>query len=158
MSHCKNKPQPGMNHSDKNRERTREKRGYGIKILPDGWFDMYLPDREHLHVTYISAPFGDSLPQYAEKIACYARKAWENESLPVNPYLMYDMMFPGDDMETAWMIRMFSLMLLLRCDELWIVGRDKNDLCEHLKWEVDFAEAEGIPVRYVSFEEEENDE
>ena len=158
MSHCKNKPQAGMKQSAGCSERIRKKAGYGVRLLPDGYFDMYSPDTEHLHITYISAPFGTSLPEYAKRIACYARKAWENESLPVNPYLMYDMMFPGEDMETTWLIRMFALMLIQRCDELWIVGRDRNDLCEHLNMEVDLAERRGIPVRFVSFEEEDEDE
>ena len=152
MSHCKNTPGFGR----KLRVKQWEERGYGVENLGNSLVRLFIPEKDEHHFSYISAPFNGDVEQYAALVGYYAQKAWDEKSIPVNPYLMFSAMFPGRRAEALNFVMILSFMILMHCDELWIVGCKKDDLCEHLAMEVNTAEHMHIPVRYMSFDEEED--
>ena len=138
----------------------REKRGYKAEFLSDKLIHFYIPKKEDQHFVYITGPIGDDLNSWAEKVGCYAQKAWENESVPVCPLLMYASMFCLKDRQTFANVLMFSIMILMQCDELWLIDGDRNGSTDHMLREMEIAAQMNIPVRLICMEdeEEENDE
>ncbi len=147
-----NEPGRGWSKNEKMRLRIWEERGYGVSHLDESTVDVFAPNREDHHLTYISAPFSADM---REKVEHYALKALEKRSVPVNPYLMYGTMFYEKDKRIQNWILLCSMMLLMHCDELWVIARTVEDLEGHVSMEMRLAQSMDIPIRLVSLEEEE---
>ena len=121
---------------------------------------MFVPEKDNQRFVYIS-PMGGSDDQalYAKQVQCFARKAWENEEIvPVNPYLMYGEMFKGAGEKATNMIFTFTVMILMQCDELWIIDDGKSELRDYQKFEMTVAREMNIPTLYFEYTEEDEDE
>lgn len=161
MSHCKRKRMEPVGWVPVECGiQKREKRGYKAEFLSDELIHFYIPNKEDQHFVYITGPIGDDLDSWAVKVGHYALKAWENESVPVCPLLMYASMFCLKDRQTFANAQMFSLMILMHCDELWLMEGDRDDSRDHVYRELEMAAQMDIPVRYISMKnkEEETDE
>lgn len=161
MSHCKRKRMEPVGWVPVECGiQKREKRGYKAEFLSDTLLHFYVPNKEDQHFVYITGPYGDDLASWAKKVGRYAQKAWGNESVPVCPLLMYAPMFCLADRQMFANVQMFSIMILMQCDELWLIDGDKDGSRDHVLRELEIAAEMNIAVRYISMEdeEEENDE
>ena len=136
----------------------REKRGYKAEFLSDELIHFYMPKKEDQHFVYITGPIGEDWNAWVEKVGRYAVKAWENESVPVCPLLMYIEMFPAGGRQTWANVQMFSVMMLMHCNELWLIDGDKDDDKDHVFRELKIAAEYNIPVRYVGNGKEEDED
>ena len=156
MSHCKRKRMEPVGWVPVECGiQKREKRGYKAEFLSDKLLHFYVPNKEDQHFVYITGPYGDNLNSWALKVGRCALKAWDNESVPVCPLLMYAPMFNFTDRQTYANVQMFSIMILMQCDELWLIDGDKDGSTDHVLRELEVAAEMNIPVRYVGWEEEE---
>lgn len=89
-------------------------------VLQDPW--VIMPDPEDIHLTFISVPYDGDMESFMTVLRRYAKKARDMNMVPVNPYLMYSAMFPERDRWTQGQMLMMSLYMLIRCDEVWMVG------------------------------------
>ncbi len=144
--------------SDKSRVRMWEERGYGVKLLSENLVDVYLPNAEDQHYTYITMPFCPDMNLYAAAVGRCAMEVWKNKSVPVDPWLMYSAMWPFDDVPLKKNLHLFTLMLLTHCDELWVIGSDPETFKGHVEMDIRMANSLGIPVRFVSFQMEDEDD
>ncbi len=132
----------------------REKKGYKAEYLPDDMIHIFVPNKEDQRFVYISAQLNDDMGAYADLVARYAKKAWDNEYVPVCPFMMYVSMFREGDKQTYADVQMFDMMILMHCYELWIIGREMDNLTDYQLREMSVAAQLDIPVRLVSFDEE----
>lgn len=135
----------------------REKRGYKAEVLSDKLIHFFIPKKEDQRFVYISCPLGEDPFSCIERVARYAKKAWENEYVPVCPFLMYLMLFRGGSPQTFANIQMFDLMILMHCHELWVIQRGAENIEDHQIREMQCAAQMDIPVRLVSFDEEDQE-
>ena len=140
-------PCEGWSKNEKMRMRIWEERGYGVSRLDKDLVDVYAPDKEDHHLTFISTHFNGNTREMIER---YALKAWKKRSVPINPYLMYGAMFPVWDTLDQNRALLFSLMLLMHCDELWIIARSSEELKGHVSMEMRLALSFDIPIRFFN--------
>ena len=139
--------------SEESRAREWRKRGYGVTHLGGSLVNVYIPNKEDQHFTFISVPFCPDMGRFSARVRHYAQKAWENNSVPVSPYLMYAAMLPGRDRKTKDMILLCSFMMLMHCDELWIAWDAAGEPESHMAMELRIAKEMNIPVRFFRFAE-----
>lgn len=157
MSHCKGKKKVGQERNVIFREQTHENAGYSVSRLPNGLLDVFMPFDGEQHFTYISPTFGEDV-DYMEQVAYFARKAWEHESVPVNPYFMFSKMFPDHTDSDLNNILLFSLITLSCCHEYWLIENAGHEISDFQKFELRVAVESNIPVRRFSYMEEDEDE
>ena len=67
--------------------------------------------------------------------------------IPLAPHLLYPQFMDDEDRETRELGIFFALVLLGKCDELWVFG---ERISEGMGREIAKAERRGVPVRYWS--------
>ncbi|MFZ2050420.1 MAG: hypothetical protein WAU69_05750 [Solirubrobacteraceae bacterium] len=87
------------------------------------------------------------------KRSFYCREAvsefvFSRGAIPVNPFLVFGF-FLGDRVERD-VIRAANNVLVMRCDELWVFGRD---LANGVLQEISLAANAGKPIRFFSVED-----
>lgn len=107
---------------------------------------MYRP------LVYIASPFAGDTKYNIARARDYCRFAVSKGCIPIAPHLHYPQFMDDGDREQRELGLFFALVLLGKCDELWVFGGRVSDGMAH---EIAKAEKRGIPVRYFNFKCEE---
>ena len=103
-------------------------------------------------LVYIASPFAGDTERNTERARGYCRLAVSKGCIPLAPHLLYPQFMDDDDREIRELGIFFALVLLSKCDELWVFGERISD---GMSREIAKAERRGIPVRYWSSRGEE---
>ena len=99
-----------------------------------------------------SSPYAGDTETNVRRAQGYCRFAVTKNCIPIAPHLHYPQFMDDSDKEQRELGLFFALVLLGKCDELWIFGdRVSNGMSQEIKK----AEKRGIPIRRFNFKREE---
>lgn len=109
-------------------------------------------EKPYKPLVYIASPYAGDTETNVRRAQGYCRFAVTKNCIPVAPHLHYPQFMDDSDKEQRELGLFFALVLLGKCDELWIFGdRVSNGMSQEIKK----AEKRGIPIRRFSFKCEE---
>ena len=91
---------------------------------------------------YICSPYSGDIKNNTAKTREYCRFAVDEGQVPVAPHLMFPQ-FMDEEKERELALQM-DLVLLEKCDELWVFGREWS---EGMKAEIEVASRLGMKIR-----------
>ena len=97
-------------------------------------------------IVYVASPFAGDIDQNTENARQYCRFAVSKGYLPLAPHLHFPQFLDENDPKERKLGLQFALILLDKCDELWVFG---NRISEGMSREIDHATVIGIPIRYI---------
>ena len=103
-------------------------------------------------VVYICSPLAGDLVKNQENARTYCRFAVDSNAIPLAPHLHYPSFMREDDPAEREMGLFFGIVLLGKCDELWVFG---EMVSVGMKAEIDKAKRKNMVVRYFTTECEE---
>ena len=109
-------------------------------------------EKPYKPLVYIASPYSGDIETNVRRAQGYCRFAVTKNRIPIAPHLHYPQFMDDSDKEQRELGLFFALVLLGKCDELWIFGdRVSNGMSQEIKK----AEKRGIPIRRFSFKCEE---
>lgn len=109
-------------------------------------------EKSYKPLVYIASPYAGDTETNVRRAQGYCRFAVTKNCIPIAPHLHYPQFMDDSDKEQRELGLFFALVLLGKCDELWIFGdRVSNGMSQEIKK----AEKRGIPIRRFSFKCEE---
>lgn len=96
---------------------------------------------------YICSPYSGDVKTNTEKAKAYCRYAVEQGNVPIAPHLLFPQ-FIDEETERELALQM-DLLLLEKCDEIWIFGEEVSN---GMRAEIAYAKNKEIKTRY--FKEE----
>jgi hypothetical protein len=109
-------------------------------------------EKPYKPLVYIASPYAGDIETNVRRAQGYCRFAVTKNCIPIAPHLHYPQFMDDSDKEQRELGLFFALVLLGKCDELWIFGdRVSNGMSQEIKK----AEKRGIPIRRFSFKCEE---
>ena len=109
-------------------------------------------EKPYKPLVYIASPYAGDTETNVRRAQGYCRFAVTKNCIPIAPHLHYPQFMDDSDKEQRELGLFFALVLLGKCDELWIFGdRVSNGMSKEIKK----AEKRGIPIRRFSFKREE---
>ena len=109
-------------------------------------------EKTYKPLVYIASPYAGDTESNVQRAQGYCRFAVTKNCIPIAPHLHYPQFMDDSDGEQRELGVFFALVLLGKCDELWIFGdRVSNGMSQEIRK----AEKRGIPIRRFSFKCEE---
>ena len=103
--------------------------------------------KQYLPLVYIASPFAGNTERNTERARGYCRFAVSKGCIPLAPHLLYPQFMDDDDRETREQGIFFGLVLLGKCDELWVFG---ERISEGMEREIAKAKKRNMPIRYFN--------
>jgi len=98
-------------------------------------------------LVYIASPFTGNPERNAARARAYCRFAVSRGCIPLAPHLYYPQFLDDSQPEQRALGLKFALLLLSKCDELWVFG---ERLSEAMAAEIEKAKKRGMPIRYFN--------
>ena len=98
-------------------------------------------------IVYICSQYSGDTKTNTEKAKDYCRFVVENGNVPIAPHLLFPQ-FIDEESERELALQM-DLLLLERCDEIWVFG---DELSSGMKAEIAYAKNKEINARYFKKE------
>ena len=98
-------------------------------------------------LVYVASPFAGNTEYNISKARGYCRFAVTKGCIPIAPHLLYPQFMDDDDKEQRELGLFFALILLGKCDELWVFGERVSD---GMAAEIAKAKKRGMPVKYFN--------
>ena len=95
-------------------------------------------------LVYICSPYSGEIEYNLSRARGYCRLAVSKGYIPLAPHLHYPQFLDDDDQEQRKQGLFFALVLLGKCDEIWVFG---SRLSEGMARELEAAERRSILVR-----------
>lgn len=109
-------------------------------------------EKPYKPLVYIASPYAGDTETNVRRAQGYCRFAVTKNCIPIAPHLHYPQFMDDSDKEQRELGLFFALVLLGKCDELWIFGdRVSNGMSQEIKK----AEKRGIPIKHFNFKCEE---
>lgn len=108
--------------------------------------------KAYLPLVYIASPFAGDTEHNIERAKCYCRFAVIKGTIPLAPHLLYPQFMDDDAKSQRSLGLRFALVLLGKCDELWVFGDKVSD---GMAKEIAKAEKRKMSIRYFNSECEE---
>lgn len=102
--------------------------------------DKYLP------LVYIASPFSGDMERNTIKTQGYCRFAVNEGYIPLAPHLHYPQFLDDEDKDERELGLKFALILLSKCDELWVFDRVSKGMAK----EIAKAKRRNMPIRYFN--------
>ena len=103
--------------------------------------------RQYLPLVYVASPFAGDIEENAKRAKGYCRFAVSKGCIPLAPHLHYPQFMDENDAEQRLLGLRFALILLGRCDELWVFG---DRISHGMSKEISKAKRRGMPIRYIN--------
>ena len=103
------------------------------------------PTKQYLPLVYVASPFAGDTEGNTELARRYCRFAVSKSVIPVAPHLLYPQFMDDADPEQRALGLRFALILLGKCDELWVFG---NRISNGMAREIAKAKKRSMPIRY----------
>ena len=98
-------------------------------------------------LVYIASPFTGDTDTNSRRARGYCRFAVSEGYIPLSPHLHYPQFMDDCDKEERELGLFFALVLLGKCDELWVFGRR---ISEGMTAEIAKAKKRVIPIKYYN--------
>jgi hypothetical protein len=108
--------------------------------------------RVYRPLVYIASPFAGDTEYNIARAQGYCRFAISQGYIPLAPHLHYPQFMDDGDHEQRKLGLFFAIVLLGKCDELWVFG---ERISSGMAREIAKADKRGIPVRYFNHKCEE---
>jgi hypothetical protein len=108
--------------------------------------------KEYLPLVYICSPFAGDTERNIERARGYCRLAVSRGCIPLAPHLHYPQFMDDGDQKQRELGLRFALILLGKCDELWVFG---ERISSGMAREIAKAKRRGMPIRYFDSKGEE---
>ena len=95
-------------------------------------------------LVYIASPFSGDMETNINRARGYCRFAVARNCIPIAPHLHYPQFMDDGDKEQRELGQFFALVLLGKCDEMWVFG---DKISKGMAREIAKAEKRGIPIK-----------
>mgnify|MGYP003800131807 CR=1 FL=1 len=96
-------------------------------------------------VVFICSPYAGDIKGNTARARRYGRFAVTKKVIPIIPHLMYPQFLYEDDLDERELGIEMGLVLLSKCQELWVFGRKVST---GMVVEIEKAKSLGIPIKY----------
>lgn len=103
--------------------------------------------REYRPLVYIASPFAGKVKRNLYKARGYCRFAVDKGYIPLAPHLHFPQFLDDKNKEEREMGLLFALILLGKCEELWVFG---SRITAGMSKEIAKAKKRGFPIRYFN--------
>ena len=103
--------------------------------------------KQYLPLVYVASPFAGDVERNTERTRGYCRFAVSKGCIPLAPHLLYTQFMDDADKEHRKLGLFFAIVLLGKCDELWVFG---ERISEGMTAEIAKAKKRGMPIRYFN--------
>lgn len=124
------------------------------KFNQEGYYDPTPYEalkKKYLPLVYIASPFSGDMEKNIKKAQGYCRFAISKGYIPLAPHLHYPQFLDDKDMDERELGLRIALILLGKCEELWVFDRVSKGMPE----EITKAKRRNMPIRYFDFRCEE---
>jgi hypothetical protein len=104
-------------------------------------------EKSYMPLVYIASPFAGDTERNTERARGYCRFAVGKGFIPLAPHLHYPQFMDDGDKEQRSTGLRFALILLGKCDELWVFGENISD---GMTKEITKAKRRGMPIKYFN--------
>ncbi|MBT9173137.1 MAG: hypothetical protein DDT21_01527 [Syntrophomonadaceae bacterium] len=98
-------------------------------------------------LVYVASPFAGDTEYNISKARGYCRFAVSKGCTPLAPHLLYPQFMDDGDGEERELGLFFALVLLGKCDELWVFG---EKISKGMAAEIAKAKKRGMPIKYFN--------
>ncbi|MFA5638381.1 MAG: DUF4406 domain-containing protein [Anaerovoracaceae bacterium] len=103
--------------------------------------------KPYLPLVYIASPFAGDIGRNSTKAQGYCRFAVSKGFIPLAPHLHYPQFMDDGDKEQRELGQFFALVLLGKCDEIWVFG---THISSGMEREIAKAKKRRIPIHYFN--------
>ena len=97
-------------------------------------------------LVYICSPYAGDIERNTNRARNYCRFAVSEGVIPIAPHLHYPQFLDESDQEQRNLGIFFALVLLGKCDALWVFG---DQVSKGMSAEISKAKRRGLPIRYL---------
>lgn len=124
----------------------RNSEGYPDPTAYEALTAVTKSEKSYLPLVYIASPFAGDTERNIERAQGYCRFAVSKGYIPLAPHLHYPHFIDDDDKEQRELALFFALVLLGKCDELWVFGKPSDGMSR----EIAKAKKRGMPIKYYN--------
>ena len=124
----------------------RNSEGYPDPTAYEALTAVAKSEKPYLPLVYIASPFSEDTERNTERAQGYCRFAISKGCIPLAPHLHYPQFMDDDDREQRELALFFALVLLGKCDELWVFGKPS----EGMSREIAKAKRRDMPIKYYN--------
>lgn len=124
----------------------RNSEGYPDPTAYEALTAVAKSEKTYLPLVYIASPFAGDTERNTERAQGYCRFAVSMGCIPLAPHLHYPQFMDDSDREQREMGLFFALVLLGKCDELWVFGKPSDGMSR----EIAKAKKRGMPIKYYN--------
>ena len=124
----------------------RNSEGYPDPTAYEALTAVAKSEKQYLPLVYIASPFSGDTERNTERAQGYCRFAISKGCIPLAPHLHYPQFMDDDDREQRELALFFALVLLGKCDELWVFGKPS----EGMSREIAKAKRRDMPIKYYN--------
>ena len=104
-------------------------------------------EKRYRPLVYICSPFAGDTKHNIIRVLGYCRFAVSKGYIPLAPHLHYPQFMDDSYQKERELGLYFALVLLSKCDELWVFGHRVSD---GMAREISKAKKQGIPIRHFT--------
>lgn len=98
-------------------------------------------------LVYVCSPYAGDVERNTVRAQGYCRFVVSEGRIPLAPHLLYPQFMDDSDRESRELGLFFALVLLCKCDEVWVFG---NTISNGMIREIEKAKRREITVRYFN--------
>ena len=102
--------------------------------------------KKYMPLVYIASPFSGDVETNVERAKRYCKFAISKDYIPLAPHLHYPQFLDDKDMDERELGLHFALILLGKCEELWVFGEVSQGMAD----EIEKAERRKMPIKYFN--------
>lgn len=102
--------------------------------------------KKYMPLVYIASPFSGDVETNVIRAKRYCKFAISKGYIPLAPHLHYPQFLDDRDMEERELGLHFALILLGKCEELWVFGEVSQGMAD----EIEKAERRKMPIKYFN--------
>ena len=102
--------------------------------------------KKYMPLVYIASPFSGDVETNVVRAKRYCKFAISKGYIPLAPHLHYPQFLDDRDMEERELGLHFALILLGKCEELWVFGEVSQGMAD----EIGKAERRKMPIKYFN--------
>ena len=125
----------------------RNSEGYPDPTAYEALTAVAKSEKPYLPLVYIASPFAGDTERNTERAQGYCRFTVSKGCIPLAPHLHYPQFMDDSDREQRELGVFFALVLLGKCDELWVFGKPSDGIAK--------AKKRGMPIKYYNHKCEE---
>jgi len=125
----------------------RNSEGYPDPTAYEALTAVAKSEKPYLPLVYIASPFAGDTDTNTGRARGYCRFAVSKGCIPIAPHLHYPQFMDDGDREQRELGLFFALVLLGKCDELWVFG---EKISKGMAAEITKAKKRGMPIKYYN--------